>query len=157
MTLRALTLLAAMALAACGAGQDPALQGDAATSSTTSPEGGGDLSLAVDVPDPLVSGQQVTWRLTVTNGSGTDVTLTFTSGQQGDVVLRGGDGAEAYRWSDGMMFSQALADVVVPAGGEVTFELAGELGVAPGDYDLEASVPSAPAPEPVTRQVTVTG
>lgn len=163
MILRLLGLAGLVALAACGSGQNPALEGARSTTSTTGgganggpSNGGGALSLAVDVPDELVAGGQVTWRLTVTNRSDDDITLAFTSGRHGDVVLRAG-GEEAYRWSEGMVFAQVLTDVAVPAGGEVTFELPGTLDVEPGPYVLEASVPADPAPEPVTRDVTVTG
>lgn len=160
MTLRLLGLLALVATAAgCGAGQDPAVEGagGSSSSSTSPPAGGGELALEVEVPEPLVSGKQVTWRLTVTNGTGDDVTLAFRSGQQGEVVLRDPDGAEAYRWSEGMMFAQALTETPLAAGAAVTFDLAGPLDVAPGTYALEAGVPSDPTPGPERSEVTVTG
>ena len=146
--LRLVALVGLVALAACGSGQDPALDGDVAT------EG---LTLAIDGLGELVAGEPVTWRLTVTNATDEGVTLGFASGQQGDVALVGDDGTEVYRWSDGMMFSQALAEAPLEVGGEITFELAGTLDVEPGAYLLTASVPSDPAPEPVTTEVTVSG
>jgi hypothetical protein len=93
----------------------------------------------------------------VANGSGADVVLAFRTGQRGDVVLRGTDGTEAYRWSEGMMFTQALEEVPLADGEEATFTLGGPLDVAPGGYVLEASVASDPAPEPVRADLTVEG
>lgn len=158
MTPRLLWLLVLVVVAACGSGEDPAPDVAAGGgSSTEAPAAGGALALEVDVPAPLVAGAPVTWPLIVTNGTGETVALSFPSGQQGEVVLIAPDGSEAYRWSEGMMFSQALTEVEVGAGSEVGFELAGTLDVEPGTYTLEASVPSDPAPEPVRREVTVAG
>lgn len=162
MTLRLLGLVVvALSLAvACGSGQDPSLEGDVSTEEVDGAAAHTDLDglvLTVELPDALVAGQPVTWRLTVTNKTDEDLTLAFPSGKQGEVVLTGESGAEAYRWSDGMMFSQALTEVPVAAGADVTFELPGELDVEPGSYLLVASVPSEPAPEALSREVTVTG
>ena len=165
MTLRLLTLLGLVALAACGSGRDPALEGavtaeevdGAAGDAGPDRPGRPGLVLTVELPEELVAGRPVTWHLTVANGTEEGVALAFPSGQQGEVVLTGTDGAEAYRWSDGMLFGQALTEVAVEAGGEVTFELPGALEVEPGSYVLVASVGSAPAPGALTRSVTVAG
>ena len=142
-------LLAALLLAgipACG---------DAASTTADEPGGAGALSLAVRPSEPLRSGAPVTWRLVVSNPTDADQVLVFSTGQQGEVVLRAADGTEAYRWSEGMVFSQAVTEVPLPAGDEVTFSLTGPLEVAPGGYVLEASVASDPAPEPLRADVTV--
>lgn len=165
MTLRPLVLLGLLglvALAACGTGQDPAPEGEVTSAEVDGAAGGAGpdrpgLVLSVELPRQLVAGQPVTWRLTVANETDEDVALAFRSGQHGEVVLTDGDGAEAYRWSDGMMFTQALTEVPVEAAGEVTFDLAGALDVEPGTYRLAASIPSEPAPEAVSREVTVAG
>ena len=161
MTRRLLCLLGlVVAVAACGSGDDPGPEvaaGAAGSTETETEAVEGVLALEVDVPAPLVAGAPVTWPLVVTNGTGAAVTLTFPSGQQGEVVLTAPDGSEAYRWSEGMMFSQALTETELAAGSEVGFELSGTLEVEPGTYTLEASVPSDPAPDPVRREVTVTG
>ena len=157
MTRRLLCLLALVAAAACGSGDEPAPEVAAGGGQTGSQAADGVLALEVDLTAPLVAGAPVTWPLVVTNGTGAAVTLTFPSGQQGEVVLTAPDGSEAYRWSEGMMFSQAITETEVAAGAEVGFELAGPLAVEPGTYTLEASVPSEPAPDPVRREVTVTG
>ena len=161
MTPRLLCLLGlVVAVAACGSGDDPGPEVAAGAAGSTETETEAVervLALEVDVPAPLVAGAPVTWPLVVTNGTGAAVTLTFPSGQQGEVVLTAPDGSEAYRWSEGMMFSQALTEAVVGARSEVTFELQGTLDVDPGVYTLEASVPSEPAPPSVRQEVTVTG
>ena len=144
----AVLLLAALLLgvAACG---------DAASTSAEEPGGADGVSLAVRPSEPLRAGAPVTWRLVVTNPTDVDEVLVFSTGQQGEVVLRAADGTEAYRWSEGMVFSQAVTEVPLPAGDEVTFSLTGPLEVAPGGYVLEASVASDPAPEPLRADVTV--
>lgn len=137
-------LLAALLLvAACGSDDE-----EAAVSTP------GELTLAVE-HDGLRAGELVTWRLTVTNGTGADVTLAFRSGQSGDVVLRA-DGEERYRWSEGMAFTEAIREEPLAAGDSATYELTGgPLAVPPGDYDLEATLVSDPAPPPVTDEVAV--
>ena len=149
---------AVLVLAACGSGEEGS-SGVAAGSppAPADPTGGAALVLAVDAPAPLVAGRPLTWTLTVANRSSTDVTLSFPSSQQGDVALVAPDGSEAYRWSDGMMFAQGITATRLAAGDEETFELTGPLEVAPGEYTLEASAASNPAPEPVTRTVSVEG
>ena len=115
-----------------------------------------DGSLDVRVPDPLVAGQPVTWTLSVKSDEDEAVTLVFSSGQDGDVVLER-EGEELYRWSDGRFFTQALRCRDVPPGATLTFELRGEsLDVEPGDYTLRATLAASPAPPPVERPVTVT-
>ena len=131
--------------------------GGASSTSAGEPAGAGALTLAVRPSEPLRTGEPVTWRLVVTNPTDVDEVLTFSTGQQGEVALRAADGTEAYRWSEGMMFSQAVVEVPLPAGDEVTFSLTGPLEVEPGGYVLEASVVSDPAPEPLRADVTVVG
>ena len=131
--------------------------GGASSTSAEEPAGAGALSLAVRPSEPLRTGAPVTWRLVVGNATGADEVLVFPTGQQGEVVLRAADGTEAYRWSEGMMFTQALGEVPLAAGDEVTFTLAGTLAAEPGGYVLEATVTSDPAPEPVRADVTVEG
>lgn len=132
------------------AGQDADQDANgAATGDGTAP------TLTVDAPDDLVAGEPVTWRLTITNPTDEDVTYGFPTAQQGEVTLRDGD-VERYRWSDGMVFAQALTELTVPAGEEVTVELGGgSLDVEPGDYRLEATLPVSPGPEPVVRDISV--
>lgn len=176
MSIRVLAVVAALAssvaLAACGTDDEPvAASGAEAGPDDEQPAGPDDgdadepgdarnddaPTLAVDAPGDLVAGGPVTWRLTITNPTDDDVTYGFPTAQQGEVTLRDGD-AELYRWSDGMVFAQALTELTVPAGEEVTVELGGgSLDVEPGDYRLEASLPVTPGPEPVVGDVSVSG
>ena len=106
-------------------------------------------------PDPLRSGQPATWLLVVSNRGTARVTLTFPSGKNGDVVLEQ-SGREAYRWSGGKFFTQAVRPVALEAGGTETFTLEEEsLGVEPGRYQLVATLTADPAPAPVRREVSV--
>ena len=156
MTLRLLGALAVVVALSCGSGDDEP-SAAAGRPAATGAEPAGALALTVRVPDPLVAGQPVTWHLLATNRSDADVTLTFPSAQRGEVVLLDGDGGEAYRWSDGMLFAQALGEEGLAAGDELAIELPGRLDVAPGTYRLEAGTTSDPAPDPVVREVVVTG
>jgi uncharacterized protein (DUF58 family) len=106
-------------------------------------------------PDPLRSGQAVRWTLSVTNGGTAPATLTFPSGQDGDVVLDQ-NGRQAYRWSGGRFFTQAVRPVTLDAGATRTFTLEEErLAVEPGRYRLVATLRAEPAPAPARRDVAV--
>jgi hypothetical protein len=114
----------------------------------------GALTLSVDHGD-LEAGGVPTFLLTVRNGTGEDVVLTFGSGQSGDIVLSE-DGDERWRWSDGLAFTQAVREEPLAAGAEVTYPLEGSpLAVPAGDYDLEATLTADPAPPPARTAVTV--
>ena len=54
------------------------------------------------------------------------------SGQSAEVVLRDEDGVEAYRWSDGKMFDQAIRSIEIPAGETFSAVLNDELAVEDG-------------------------
>ncbi|MCU1374554.1 MAG: Intracellular proteinase inhibitor [Actinomycetia bacterium] len=108
-------------------------------------------------PDPLQVGP-VTWKVTVTNDTGNGLKLSFTTGQRADVTLTRG-GEAVYQWSRGMMFTQSMQDVTVPAGGNTGFTLDEPgLDVDPGEYTLTARVTASNRKDlKVTRQVTVHG
>ena len=127
---------------------------DAAACTGAEPGDGSDLTMDVD-HGTLRSGAAVTWRLTVTNGGGDDVELVFGSGQDGDVTLSR-DGTEVYRWSSDMVFTQAVRCQLLPAGATATYDLPQPvLDVAPGEYQLRASLASQPQPFDVATQVSV--
>jgi intracellular proteinase inhibitor BsuPI len=106
-------------------------------------------------PDPLRSGEPATWLLVVTNRSSEAATITFSSGQNGNVVLEQG-GREIYRWSSGKFFTQAVRPVSLDPGASETYRLEEErLGVEAGRYRLVASLNADPAPAPARRDVTV--
>jgi hypothetical protein len=158
--MRRLALFAAVvfALTGCGGGYgDTGGSGVPPGENRSAPaEGGGGLSLDVSFsPEPLRTGQPVTWSLEVTNGAKAPVTLTFPSGQQGDVVLLR-SGTEAYRWSSSKFFAQSVVKETIGAGDHKVFPLEEKgLSVEPGDYDLVATLASQPAPAPVRRHVSV--
>ena len=90
-------------------------------------------SLEVNVTDPGV-------RLTlhVTNTSSRPVEFTFPSSQRYDFVVRRADGEEVWRWSEGMMFTQAISQATL----------------APGEsWDMEAVWEA----DDVTGELTATG
>lgn len=149
--LATLATLANLVLVA-GCGGDPAPGADGGSNGAP----GTELSLALSWGAQLVSGEPVTWALTVTNERAQPLTLEFRSGQQGDVVLATDDGREAYRWSEERSFTGALVQHPLDAGASITFELSEEqLEVEPGSYRLTATVPSDPPPPPVEETVTV--
>lgn len=151
-----LVVTALVSLAACGGDSDEARPPQSGTG-TTVPVPGGGLSLALRHPDPLRAGAPVTWTLAVRNDGPEAVTLTFSSGQRGDVVLLQA-GSERYRWSRGRVFTQALAEMPLAPGEGRSFDLEDErLDVQPGQYELVASLASQPAPPPAARRVTIVG
>jgi hypothetical protein len=87
-------------------------------------------------PDPLSSDGPVTWVMDVTNERDEPLELTFSTGQSADVALAS-DGTAVYRWSDEMLFTQALRTVTLTPGERFGAVLPGELTVEPGDYDIE--------------------
>ncbi|MDP9387369.1 MAG: BsuPI-related putative proteinase inhibitor, partial [Actinomycetota bacterium] len=112
------------------------------------------VSLDLRHTEPLRSGAPVRWSLVLRNGAG-PLDLVFGSAKDGDVVLRQ-DGAERYRWSAERFFAQVVRTVPVGAGETATFVLEDDaLRVAPGRYDLEASLAAGAAVPPLTRTVTV--
>lgn len=139
---------------------------------------GGGMSLRFSIdPDPPRAGRPVTWSLTVRNEGVEAVTLTFSSGKSGDVILRPGSSGtprapgssgtprapggktgstEAYRWSRGRFFTEAVRREVVRPNRDKVYRLdEPKLPVEPGRYELVASLAAEPAPEPVRRTINV--
>jgi hypothetical protein len=120
--------------------------------SASDPSDGLELRLEV-VPAAPRAGAAVEWRFTLANHGGAR-TLTFRSGQQGDVVLSAG-GVERYRWSRDKMFMMMISERELAAGEEWGFVLDDVLEVAPGEYSLEATVAARPEPPVVRGEVAV--
>lgn len=154
--MRAGALLVLLALAVAGCGDDGG--SDAEGAPDTSGDGGGgevELSVAFE-PDPPVSGQAVVWVLTVRNDSAEPATLTFSSGQRGDVMLLDAGGEEAYRWAAGHSFTQAVSQQELAPGQEVTYRLEeATLSVPAGDYELVATLAAEPQVGPDRQQVQI--
>jgi hypothetical protein len=144
--------------------EDPTLASVSWTDYSTSVEGerGPDGLSGVTVVDPVhVSGsgglvlrvadlgirvtEPVTWPFDLTNSTDADTTLTFSNGQRLEVTLSDESG-EVYRWSDGMFFTQAIAQVDLAAGTTIPYLLkADAIDPPPGEYTAKAWVTAAQA------------
>lgn len=149
----------ALTAVACDDGDEQVVTEPSSTTSTAPREGGAPpeglgLSVAWD-PDPLVSGAAATFMVTISNLGSEAIEITYSDGQRADVALLA-DGEEAYRWSDGQAFTQALARVSLGPGEvlEVPLE-APDVPLEPGTYDLVATTPGDPAPPPVETPIVV--
>ena len=103
-------------------------------------------------PVPISAGERVLWLFDLTNQGASSITVTFGSGQRGEVVLRGPDGAETYRWSHDRAFTQAVTEMTLEPGAAVGFALEEEALVARvGTYECVASVTAADSALPELR------
>lgn len=154
--------------------EDPTLASVAWTDYSTSVEGvlGPNGLSGVKVLDPVhVSGSEdlvlrvadlgirvnepVTWPFDLTNSTDTDTTLTFSNGQRLELMLSDKSG-EVYRWSDGMFFTQAIAQVDLGAGETTPYLLrADALDVPPGEYTATAWVTAPEAADVVLTWTVV--
>lgn len=89
-----------------------------------------DASLEVTVDG---DGQRVRFTLVVENASQNPVSVTFRDSGDADFAVLTADGEEAWRWSDGRMFAQALRPAEFAPGESATFE-AEWPDPDPGDY-----------------------
>ncbi len=148
---RALAVTVLLVMSACGGGGK---EDDPVVLEPNQEEG---LRLTLSHTEPLRTGAPVTWTLGVRNAGNEPVTLTFSSGQRGDVVLTQGS-AERYRWSKGRAFTQVFGEMSIAPGQAESFELKDDtLDVEPGQYELVASLKSQPSPTEVRQTVTVVG
>ena len=172
----ALVAALAMNLAACGGDDDLAATGDPTSSSTTTTkpadEGpdlsvdGSDCGALAEDPQPVAgtlsleavgavhAGQPAGWRVTFEPEA--DGTLVFPSGQDAEVVLTDDAGAEVWRWSSDVMFTQAVRCVDVVAGEPFTADLSGSpVTVEPGTYTATGTLAAQQGLDPATIEVTV--
>ncbi len=109
------------------------------------------------------SGETVRFTMTVRNNTTESQTLSFNSGQTFDIIATGAtDSAEpAWRWSDGLLFTQAMRDETLAAGESKTYNAAwngknarGEF--ATGRFDARATLRIAGRLEspPVSFRIT---
>lgn len=112
------------------------------------------LGVRLELVARLVSGEPVRWTFAVTNGSNEPRLLTFTSSQQGDVVLEAA-GVERYRWSKDRFFAAVIATKELPVGEEWVFALEDMLSIEPGTYSLLATVTAQPEPPGVQAEIVV--
>jgi hypothetical protein len=106
----------------------------------------------------IVVGEPAVWPFDLTNGTDTDMALTFTDAQRIEVTL-GTDAGEVYRWSDDMMFAQIIGEEQLPAGATIPYVLTAEpIDIPPGEYVATAWATALEATDVVvTWQVTVSG
>lgn len=140
-----LAIALAVVMAACGDSSPPLAE--------TSTD-----RLRLDVvtdPDPLVTGQPATFDLVVTNDSQQPALLTFDTTQRGDLGVSTGD-VEVYRWAERRAFAQEPYRVEFEPGQTATFALDVEpLPLAPGEYEMLATVTGLPKLRTVRTAVTV--
>jgi hypothetical protein len=95
--------------------------------------------------EPLMPGG-VSWVFEVTNLTGSALDVTFPSGQMGEIVFSQ-EGTERYRWSLGKQFLQSVQVITLQPGRATGFVLGDTLGLAPGIYDVTATVAASVGPE----------
>ncbi len=88
---------------------------------------------------PLTSGDSEWWALDVRNEGQKPLDLTFATGQEAEVVLSQA-GVEKYRWSAGMLFTEAIKTVTLQPGEVYPVVINDSLDVPPGRYDLAAFI-----------------
>ncbi|HZJ02905.1 MAG TPA: BsuPI-related putative proteinase inhibitor [Thermoleophilia bacterium] len=117
------------------------------------------LSFMASPSAPAV-GKTVHWVFQVTNAGAEPLTLNFASGQRIEVVLyKEGTEEEAYRWSAGRAFVQAIEDVILKPDSSIPIVRSDELnGLEPGTYDAQARLAtSEPASPVVETKLELTG
>jgi hypothetical protein len=108
-----------------------------------------DLVASVDV---RIVGDTVQLGLHVTNPTASAVTLEFRTGQRYDFTVRRADGTHVWRWSDDMMFTQALGEETVVPGGWLQYRESWASGGARGRYVVEARLTSSNRPIVLTAE-----
>ena len=100
------------------------------------------LRLAASLPRPTYdAGQVVEVSLTATNTGGAAVSVTFTSGQRFDLVIRRPRGDAVWRWSHDKAFIQVIQTVTLQPGESLSFKIPWDqtdyqgLRVDPGPYE----------------------
>lgn len=96
--------------------------------------------------EPLMVGNTVWWVFDVTNLTGAALDLTFPTGQMGEIVFSR-DGVEQYRWSDGKQFLQSVTVDTLQPGRSRAIVLNDRPSLAPGTYDVTATVKASTGPE----------
>jgi methionine-rich copper-binding protein CopC len=125
-------LAAAVLIFTCGPRSQPnAIAARAAASS--------DSTLVTDVqvtaePDA----RAMRFSLSVANGTGKRVELSFPSGQTHDFVVLDATGREVWRWSDGRLFTQLVQNQLLEARDVVTYDVRWPTPPSAGRYTLVA-------------------
>lgn len=113
-----LPLLVAAALAFAYTTPAPSHPNDALRAAARRLAAGGDtVAASLDV----TLGDEVTFKLHITNSSPKRVELRFPNGQTHDVAVFDAQGREVWRWSRGRMFTQAMQNKILGASDTLTF------------------------------------
>jgi hypothetical protein len=133
----------------CGMGGDEGANSGPVTSPSDLPEGTGadtsldGLELRLGIPKlTFAPGEPIEVVLLLANRSGETRTLSFSSSQRFDLVLRNAEGSVETTWSASQLFLQALGTEVIAPGGELRFEANLPAPERTGDHTLEGSIPA---------------
>jgi hypothetical protein len=86
-------------------------------------------------------GEPISLTLGVSNQTGREIELRFSSGQRFDFVIRDARGNEIWRWSEGRMFAQALgAETIGPAQPQILYRAQFNGNLGPGSYRVEGTL-----------------
>ena len=96
-----------------------------------------DVAATVEVK---LQGDSVRLLLHVTNTGEEPLEFTFPSSQRYDFAIRNEAGEEVWRWSDGMMFTQAISEATLKPGETWEFDVVWDPGARTGLYEAVGTV-----------------
>lgn len=103
----------------------------------------------IDAPAP-------SWTILLSNPGDDSVEITFTSGQDADVLLIDEDGQTVYTWSSTLSFTQETRIESLEPGETRRLFLSGvPMDLDSGIYDLEATIVGRPRPGPMTGTIQI--
>lgn len=130
--------LIAFLVSGCGSSAGPQKTTQTATSvSGTLREGDFSVTLVAE-PRSAAAGKGFSLTLSIRNLSDKSRSFELSSGQAFDFLTFNSEGAQVWRWSDGMMFTQALGTDTIEAGGVKDFKASWDAsGMSAGKYSVE--------------------
>jgi len=121
----------------------------------------GGLELRLEIQDAggrgaqrFAAGETVDFVLEIRNAGETALALEFATARTHDFAVLDAEGREAWRWSRGRLFAQALASIELAAGETRRFAAswdqrdASGAPVRPGRYQVLGTLASVPSPPP---------
>ena len=113
------------------------------------------LRLALSVGDESpTSGAPIVLALTATNDGDAPLVLDFPDGQRYDFEVFTKDGASAWRWSEGMFFTQMLGRETLDPGASLSWTERIDNGLSAGVYRVVATLTTVD-PQSVEATLTV--